>query len=93
MSKRAAIETAVKGMNVVFVAVESGYVNMSRLVDQQNKIHKRGAEQKISIGKQQIAASESEEIDRKINWLITLKITGVISEEQFKEEVKAITQL
>lgn len=64
MQKSAAIETAAKTMTDMVVVVESAPINMSRLVDHENKKHERYAEEKILLRKNKIAALGSEKIKK-----------------------------
>lgn len=51
MSTRAAIETATENVANMVVAVDSGFINMSRLVDHQKKVHKNDAAEKLLLRK------------------------------------------
>ena len=92
-TKKELFASAVNAISEMTAAVEANSTALTETVTEQNSIFKEDCEGKKMLREQQLATLKSEELDRQINRLATLRDAGVLSDEEFKSRVKKIAGL
>ncbi|PXF42341.1 hypothetical protein BWQ96_07930 [Gracilariopsis chorda] len=92
-SKRELMENAVDDVSSMVEVIETKSSDFTRAVQEQTKLQSEDVKNRQDLRELQIKTLQSEEVDTKMKRLIIMRDQQVITEEEFKEKIKAFVHL